>query len=234
MAVAQWRAACQHGPMTRSEELRLAELLAVRLCHELAGPVAAIGNGVELIVEEGPESAADAVALVADSARRAAGRLQFYRFAYGAGPSSTIVGGPPHTLAAGLFAGTRIALDYAPDARAQPIPWQKLACNLLLVGAEALGRGGRLALEAGPAGPEVEAAGDIAALSGEAVAALELSTPLGELTARTVHAYFTGFLARSLGWRIVLAEPAPGRLRLAARPASGSGQAAEAMGSRNT
>jgi histidine phosphotransferase ChpT len=220
--------------MMQRDELRLSELLAVRLCHELAGPIAAIGNGIELIVEEGAEAAADAVALVADSARRAAGRLQFYRFAYGAGPSSTLVGGPPHTLAANLFEGTRITLDYAPDARAQPMPWQKLACNLLLVGAEALGRGGRLALEAGPAGPEVEATGDIAALSAEATAALALSTPLGELTSRTVQAYFTGFLARSLGWRIALATPGPGRLRLAARPAGGSDQAAEATGSRST
>ena len=62
--------------MTEAAPLRLAELLAARLCHELAGPLAAIGNGVELIAEEGAAAAADAVGLVADSARRASGRLQ--------------------------------------------------------------------------------------------------------------------------------------------------------------
>jgi hypothetical protein len=63
--------------MTQALDLRFAELLAARLCHELAGPVAAIGNGIEVIAEEAPQLAHDAVSLVADSARRAAGRLQF-------------------------------------------------------------------------------------------------------------------------------------------------------------
>ncbi|HEV2303586.1 MAG TPA: histidine phosphotransferase family protein [Stellaceae bacterium] len=220
--------------MSRAHDLRLAELLAARLCHELAGPLAAIGNGVELIAEEGPEAAADAVSLVADSARRATTRLQFYRFAYGLGPSSTLAGAPPHALAECLFDGTRISLDYSEDARAQPASWQKLACNLVLVGAEALGRGGRLALAVGPAGPELEAEGELAALTAEAVAALELSAPLGELAARTVHAYFTGMLARSLGWRIALAAAEPGRLRLVVEAATEMDQAAEATGSRST
>lgn len=200
--------------MTEGAQLRLAELLAARLCHELAGPLAAIGNGVELIAEEGAEAAADAVGLVADSARRASARLQLYRFVYGFGQSSAIAGAPPHVLTGSLFEGTRIGLDYAESARVQPAPWQKLACNLVLVAAEALGRGGRLALSAGPAGPEIEASGQIAALSTDTASALALSTPIEEVSARTVHAYFTGLLARSLGCRIALDAPAPGRLRL--------------------
>ncbi|HEV2301296.1 MAG TPA: histidine phosphotransferase family protein [Stellaceae bacterium] len=218
--------------MRQADDLRLAELLTARLCHELAGPLAAIGNGVELIAEEGAEAAADAVALVADSARRAATRLQFYRFLYGFGPSSALAGAPPHALAESLFDGTRIALGYAEGARAQPSSWQKLACSMLVVGAEALARGGRLALAAGPAGPELEASGEAITLSAEAAAALGLGTPLEEITSRTVHAYFTGLLAQSLGCRIAIEAAAPGRLRLAAKAAED--QAAEATGSRST
>lgn len=221
-------------PMTELPGMRLAELLTARLCHELAGPLAAIGNGVELIAEEGAEAAADAVALVADSARRASTRLQFYRFLYGFGPSSALAGAPPHALAESLFDGTRIALDYAESARAQPSAWQKLACSMLVVGAESLGRGGRLALAAGPTGPELEASGEAITLSAEAAAALGLETPLEEITSRTVHAYFTGLLAQSLGCGIAIQAAAPGRLRLAAAAAREADQAAEATGSRST
>jgi len=69
--------------MTQPIDLRLLELLAARLCHELIGPVAAIGNGVELLAEEDPDFVREAVALVEESARKANRRLQFYRFAYG-------------------------------------------------------------------------------------------------------------------------------------------------------
>ena len=66
-------------------DMRILALLTARLCHELSGPVAAISNGVELLGEDAPDFSRQAISLVADSARRAANRLQFYRFAYGFG-----------------------------------------------------------------------------------------------------------------------------------------------------
>src|SRR5215469_1337383 len=59
-------------------DMRLLELLTARLCHELSGPVAAISNGIELLLDDepgpGPSMAPsflrDAVALVGDSAHR--------------------------------------------------------------------------------------------------------------------------------------------------------------------
>jgi histidine phosphotransferase ChpT len=69
--------------MSDSIDLRVVELLAARLCHDLIGPVAAIGNGAELLADEEPDFLQDAIALVGESARKANRRLQFYRFAYG-------------------------------------------------------------------------------------------------------------------------------------------------------
>lgn len=194
--------------------MRIMELLAARLCHELIGPIAAINNGVELVGEDDPDFLRDAMTLVGDSARQAAHRLQFYRFAYGFGRIGGISGPPPHELAAGYFAAGRIACDYCETARALPLDWQKLACNLLLLGAEALPRGGALVLSAGPTGPQVEASGPAAGLAPETQSALDLATPLRDLTSRTVHAYFTGLLARELGCGTVSAIGETGRLRL--------------------
>jgi histidine phosphotransferase ChpT len=58
-------------------DLRVAELLAARLCHDLIGPVAAVANGAELLADDDPEFARDAIALVGGSARKANRRLQF-------------------------------------------------------------------------------------------------------------------------------------------------------------
>jgi histidine phosphotransferase ChpT len=195
-------------------DLRVLELLTARLCHELSGPIAAINNGVELIADEpvlangrvDPDFVQDAMALVGDSANRAASRLQFYRFAYGFGHGGLMVGSAPDELATRFFEGTRIACYYGDSIRLMPLDWQKLACNLLLTGAEALSRGGSLVLAAGPAGIKVEAIGEFATLSPEASAALALATPVAALTSRSVQAYFTGLLAETLGRRLIRTE----------------------------
>lgn len=212
---AEYRYAASSGTV----DLRVLELLSARLCHELSGPIAAINNGVELLAEEDPSLGSspnptflrDAVALVSESARRARFRLQFYRFAYGFSSSSVIAGPAPHEIAVGFLAATNIGGDYAECIRTLSPDWQKLACNLLSVGADVLPRGGRLLLTDGPL--SLEAVGEPAALSAEAREALMLATPIADLTARTVQPYFTGLLARALQCSL-FATAEPGRVRL--------------------
>lgn len=63
--------------------LYLAELITTRLCHDLAGPIGAFNNGVELLEEGGEDMAAQAVELLAMSAREAKAKLQLFRIAFG-------------------------------------------------------------------------------------------------------------------------------------------------------
>src|SRR6266852_9906999 len=182
-------------------DTRVSALLCARLCHELSGPIAAINNGIELLADEDPDFAHVAVELVGDSARQASDRLQFYRFAYGFAGGGAVAGAGPRELSGRFFDGSRITCEYGESVAVLPLDWQKLACNLLLVGAEALPRGGRLVLTA--ANLELEATGETAVLSSEAMAALTLVTPADALTSRTAQAYFAGLLAASLGCRLV-------------------------------
>ena len=207
------------GPL----DLRVLELLTARLCHELIGPIAAINNGVELLADEpvlvrgdaDPGFMHDAISLVGDSASQAASRLQFYRFAYGFGHGGSMVGSPPNELASRFFEKTRIACDYGESIRVLPLEWQRLACNLLLTGAEVLSRGGSLVVAVKPDGLDLAATGEFAALPPETSAALLLATPVSALTSRSIQAYFTGLLAESLGCRLVRTEELQ-RLRLTA------------------
>jgi histidine phosphotransferase ChpT len=209
----------RYPPSTGTIDLRVLELLSARLCHELSGPIAAISNGVELLAEEDPGLGSspnpaflrEAVALVSESARRARFRLQFYRFAYGFSSGSTIAGPAPHEIATGFLAATNIIGDYAAGIRMLSPDWQKLACNLLSVGVDALPRGGRLILTDAPL--SLEAVGEPAALSPEARQALMLAIPIAHLTARTVQPYYTGLLAKALE-RSLTATAEPGRVRL--------------------
>lgn len=199
--------------MTPPIDLRVVELVAARLCHDLISPISAIGNGVELLAEEEPEFVKDAVRLIADSAQKASRRLQFHRFALGHG-GGAVTGPAPRQLAAEFFADTGIECDYRAEVGALPVATQKLACAMLALAAEGLPRGGRLVACVGAVGPEIDATGAGEGLSAELRAALALAVPTAELTARTVGGYVAGLLAASLGWRLAVADR-PGGFGLA-------------------
>ena len=197
-------------------ELRVMELLNARLCHELISPVGAINNGVELMAEEEADAdfQRDAMKLVATSAKTAGHRLNFYRFAYGSGRGST-----GKDAALGLLEGGKVKADWQESASALPLEWQRLAGNMVVIAAEILPRGGALQIAAGEGGKGIviSAAGDSVNLTAELRAALADGADTDALTARTVHGYYTARVAESLGARLALAEPGPGKVVLTAQ-----------------
>lgn len=193
---------------------RVLELLCARLCHELVSPIGAISNGVEILGEEDPDFVKDAIGLIGQSARQAGQRLQFYRFAYGT--SAATAGAAPspsgRDLAAGLLEGGRVRCEWPAEANTLPADWQRLACNMIVLAAEALPRGGTVTLRPlrdGRSGIEVLAEGDAVNLPPEMRAALDEEAAVDELTSRTVHAYFTARLAAQMGARITLSSALP-------------------------
>ena len=196
---------------------RVCELLTARLCHDLAGPIAAIGNGAELLDDDDPQFVRQAGTLIADSAATAARRLQLFRFVYGFS-AGAVAGPPPHALALAYFAGGAAACDYPEAVRALPPEWQRLVCALLMNAAEALPRGGSLTVAGGVPGIAVAARGEGDGPSPESRDALGLATPAEALTSRTVGAYIAGLLAQALGCRLRVAGE-PGGFRILCEPA---------------
>ncbi len=207
--------------MGRQIDLRILELLAARLCHELISPIGAIANGVELLGEDDPDFVRDATALIEQSARKAGQRLQFYRFAYGSSVTGTGGGPDPRELVSGLLEGGKVSCEWRDGAETLPAEWMKLACNMVVLVAEALPRGGTITIVSGSAAArslEIVGAGEAINLTGEARAALALQAELVDLTPRTVHGYFTARLAEALDVVLTLAEPGPRLLSLVAAP----------------
>ena len=134
------------------DELRMAELLCTRLCHDLTGPIGAVNNGAEFLNEEGSSMQEQAVELITSSAFSAVTRLQFYRLAYGNvkdhGEANL---SEKQKIAADFFAGTKITLDW-PDSHTEAsgvsisIKMSRLIYNLLVVASSTLIRGGTISV----------------------------------------------------------------------------------------
>lgn len=193
-------------------DLRVAELLASRLCHDLVGPVGAVNNGMELLAEDDdPDMVGDAVQLASGSARQASDTLQFFRIAYGRSGSQADVGPADlRRLAEGYLQAHKAALDWQADpalAAAAGEGGGKLLLNLIALALEALPRGGTVRAGGDADGAlAVAAQGQGARLRPESAEALEPDADVDDLTPRTVQAYFAQVLARRAGSRLELSQ----------------------------
>jgi len=201
-------------------DLRVAELLTSRLCHDLVGPVGAVNNGIELMEDEGFGMADDALVLAANSAEQASSLLQFYRLAYGmAGVRQGNDFGPIRELAEGFLSHSKSQLDWPAGSAPDGLPEGagKLLLNMVALAAEALPRGGTVgvALAQGARGAELEvkAVGADAGLRDDAKAGVMPDVTVAELTPRNVHGYFTRLLAQRVGGELEVEEVGPGTLK---------------------
>ena len=141
-----------------SAELRMAEMLCTRLCHDLTGPIGAVNNGAEFLSEEGFNLQSQAVELIISSAFSAVTRLQFYRNAYGTVKENGEANlADKQKLAQDFFAGSKITLDW-PDSHTDSagvsisLKMSRLICNLLIVTSSTLIRGGSISVRIGQDG----------------------------------------------------------------------------------
>jgi histidine phosphotransferase ChpT len=197
-------------------DLEFAALLVSRVCHDLVSPVGAVVNGLEVLEDERDATMrADALKLVASSAELAAARLQFARIAFGAAGSAgaeldlTEVG----RIVCGLLKGSKVQIDWQAASINWPKDWAKLVMNATLLAADSLPRGGRVVVETSSdaTAPSfaVRAAGQGARILEDAEKAVR-GEPAGPLDGRSIQAYLTHKLARSLnaGLTVVCREGA--------------------------
>ncbi|MDX1974568.1 MAG: histidine phosphotransferase family protein [Rickettsiales bacterium] len=142
----------QKNRLLMNEELRMAELLCTRLCHDLTGPIGAVNNGAEFLSEDGFNMQNQAMQLIVSSAFSAVTRLQFYRIAYGRvkehGEANLA---ERQKLALDFFTDTKISLDW-PDSHTDSagvsisLKMSRLIYNLLIIASSVLIRGGKITI----------------------------------------------------------------------------------------
>ena len=190
------------------QEVHLAALLASRLCHDLTGPVGAISNGVELLMEETDEDMRrQSLELVEMSAGEANRRLIFFRLAIGAagGLQAAISLSDARRVALDFFEGRKMDLEW-PETLGTGLQLSsaavRLLLNLLLLAAESLPRGGRVTAlidGTGPwtAGARADGAGAFLREADQAV--LNGTLAEEELDARTAQPAYAAAIAASIG-----------------------------------
>ena len=132
-----------------ADTLALAQAVCTRLCHDLGGPVGALGGALEML----EDTADDAAEVARDAARIIDRRLRFWRVAVG-GASGELDAAELAQLVEGLTLGRKAGVDLsglAPGCQVSPEVAQPLLLAML-VGVEALPRGGALRVAGGAAG----------------------------------------------------------------------------------
>jgi histidine phosphotransferase ChpT len=215
-------------PMAVQVDLRVLELMASKICHDLISPVGAIGNGLELLEDDGGgDTAKEALQLSQNCVRRASALLELFRMSYGtAGSDTGLAWDAAKSLAGGVLAGTKMTLNWPalPAGTALPPGANKLLLNLVVLAGDLLPRGGTIAVGVAP-GPRgqvlrVTASGQDARISEDLAGVLKGAVAVAALSAKTVHGYFSQRLAESMSSRIDAAPGAPGSIMLTAQLAT--------------
>jgi histidine phosphotransferase ChpT len=198
--------------MQPGNSLRLAEVLAIRLCHDLSGPLGTLMNALELAVDD-PQSAAEALPLAANVSAALGRRLRLLRAAWGGATSSLSVGEFSALAQGAQVRRGRIDLQgLDPAARFSP-PAARLALNVVLLAAEALPGGGTAAFSGNPAadvvvtlaGPRAAwPSGFAAYLGDESLACQALRSGDEGQASRGLQAVLTALIARASGIRLSL------------------------------
>lgn len=187
----------------------LAALVAARICHDIANPIGAALNGVELL-EMGPPGGGE-LALVADSVRAGRHRLRFCRLAFGPAEASAAEVSPAEFAAAATdaFGGRRLSVAVALTA---PLPRQtaRLAALAILCAETALPLGGALRLAGTAARLALDATGATVRLDDGLWARALGQTGAGEVTSSTVQFALFGLDCPRQGRRSDLQRTAEG------------------------
>jgi histidine phosphotransferase ChpT len=200
-------------------DIHIVQLLFSRLCHDLAGPIGAINNGLELVadVEDDDEEALD---LIAQSARQAATDLEFARLAFGfGGGSGGSYAADAERLCKAMFANERVRVAWRSTADADlSKDAVKLLMNMSLVGQQVLRGRGSLVIDISRPGQgyriAVTAEGPGAAMNPGLREALAGAAGSADLTPATSQGYFVNGLSQLVGGSVEIDETEPERIVL--------------------
>lgn len=124
--------------------VELAAHLAARMCHDFISPAGAIASGLDLLEDPSAQDMRDdALALIADSARKLIALLSFDRVAFGASAAAEAFDPRElEKLAQGVFAHQRADLEWSVEAASLTKPVTRVLLNLAQICGGALPMGG--------------------------------------------------------------------------------------------
>lgn len=150
----------------------ISEILATKLCHDMAASIGAIYNGVEFLEMEEHEVLKDnkAFTLVSENARLATDKLRFFRYIYGWADSDGEVDNKLlESLTKGFFQDSKVSVEWHNEEKGENyVHLRHMAGKLLLllvfIGSQLMIHGGNISvtLKKLPHGKSIDIAGKAA------------------------------------------------------------------------
>ncbi|PHS77668.1 MAG: hypothetical protein COB59_08950 [Rhodospirillaceae bacterium] len=205
-------------------DLRVAQLLVSRVCHDLAGGIGALSTGAELLAEEQGTPDDAALDLIALSAKQTTARLQFLRLAFGLGAGQGggqfITTAELHQLFANYVEGGRLSLQWNSKNIQIGLHEGRLLLNLCQIARDALPRGGVIEVDIshfeGRLGFGLSARGKNALLIPQFATTICEDVNVDMLTPGNVQAHLTAVLGATLGAELEFASVGGEEVRIAA------------------
>jgi histidine phosphotransferase ChpT len=191
---------------------RLAALVASRVCHDMAGSMNPLIQGLEMLKESDASGKnADAIALMEHGVNNAWARLEFFRFAFAGGGEA---GGDgegrleeARAVAEKLYSSLKAALEWRAPAVIMPRATLKVFMNALFIANECLPKGGVVIVDAKRDGDVVElrinCTGQRAGMRPATWAALQGDLPEDGYPGPVAQPLLTGILARQTSVEIL-------------------------------
>ena len=204
-----------------ADPVDLAAQLAARLCHDFISPASAIVSGLDLLDDPtAQDMREDAMALIAQSARKLADLLAFCRAAFGSASTVEVFDARDlETLAQSVFGHMKstLAWDVAPASLNKPAA--RTLLNLCQIAGTALPTGGQVTARVVEAGGRialsVEGTGPRVRLKPEVAGGL-LGKPKGEaMGGAWIQAFYVHSLVAQAGGQVAV-EAGEEKLTLAA------------------
>lgn len=194
-------------------DLKLSELLNSRYCHDLAGPIGAINNGVEFLNESDDVMQHKARALIEESSLQAIVRLQFFRQVYGSTPEIGEANlDSLKQFAENYFNHTKIKLLWdVKELLDKNIILShregKVILNMIVIAASTLIKGGTISVNISKNADVnliVVATGDDIKFDKEQESILMQEPLVEELTSKNIQLYYTKLLVKDINYKIIL------------------------------
>ncbi len=186
----------------------LVALVGSRIAHDLASPLGAIANGVELLGLAGQADSPE-LALITESVTNATARIKAFRIAFGAArPGQTVSDTDLRALFAAGPEGRRLEID-GPDAGDVPRPAGKLILLALMCVETALPWGGRVQVTRDDTRWQIAARGERMRVDPALWAHLATPQPPASIAPAEVHFALIGAEAAAQGRSLAvdIAEP---------------------------
>ncbi len=193
-----------------ADPVDLAAQLAARLCHDFISPASAIVSGLDLLDDPGAQDMReDAMALIAQSARKLADLLSFCRAAFGSASTTEVFDSRElEKLTAGVFAHMKATLVWEVTPASLNKPAARTTLNLAQIAGSALPMGGTVTVKAVEAGGRialsVEGAGPRIRMKPEVAGGL-LGKPKGEaMGGAWIQAFYVHSLIAQAGGQVAV------------------------------